>query len=328
MLKKIKILPIASESLGVRSMCTLVETPDISILLDAGISLCPYRFNLMPHPLEYQAIAELRKRIQEVAKKVKIITISHYHYDHFTPSDEDWILNWTEAEISAQRVYGGKRLLVKSPFDYITRNQKKRAKKFNKLSNKFESIEIADDKTFIFGKDTKLKFSKAVSHGPEDNSLGWVIMLFVKFKNEKFIFAPDVQGPMSDNTLNQILSYNPQLILIGGPPLYLSKHIVDDLKINSGIKNMEKIVRKIPLTIIEHHILRDKNWRDKSKRLFREAKRNGNKIITAAEFLSKENKLYEANREELYLKIPPSKKFRNWVDKVLIKKKIHKPPLL
>ena len=133
---------------------------------------------------------------------------------------------------------------------------------------------------------------------------------------------------MFDNTLNQILSYNPQLILIGGPPLYLSKHIVDDLKINSGIKNMEKIVRKIPLTIIEHHILRDKNWRYKSKRLFREAKRNGNKIITTAEFLSKENKLYEANREELYLKMPPSKKFRNWVDEVLSKKKIHKPPLL
>ena len=49
---KIKITPLAAESLGVRSMCTLVETPDIKMILDAGISICPYRFYLLPHPIE------------------------------------------------------------------------------------------------------------------------------------------------------------------------------------------------------------------------------------------------------------------------------------
>ena len=58
MLKKIKAMPIAAESLGVRSMCTYIETPDLRVLLDAGVSLCPYRFRLPPHPKEFEAIKE------------------------------------------------------------------------------------------------------------------------------------------------------------------------------------------------------------------------------------------------------------------------------
>ena len=61
-LKTIKVTPLAAESFGVRSMCTLVETPDVSVLLDAGVSLAPYRFNLPPHPVEFQTISRLRQR--------------------------------------------------------------------------------------------------------------------------------------------------------------------------------------------------------------------------------------------------------------------------
>ena len=50
-----KIIPLAAESLGVRSMCTYVETPDLRILIDPGVSLGP-RFGLLPHPKEYEAI--------------------------------------------------------------------------------------------------------------------------------------------------------------------------------------------------------------------------------------------------------------------------------
>src|SRR5947199_5230701 len=35
-------------------MCTLVETKDVTVLLDAGIALGP-RFRLMPHPREFRA---------------------------------------------------------------------------------------------------------------------------------------------------------------------------------------------------------------------------------------------------------------------------------
>jgi len=38
-LKNIKVIPLADESFGVRSMCTYIETPDVKILTDPGVSL-------------------------------------------------------------------------------------------------------------------------------------------------------------------------------------------------------------------------------------------------------------------------------------------------
>lgn len=328
MLKKIRITPIAAESLGVRSMCTMVETPDVKILLDAGLSVSPYRFNLMPHPKEFLTISKLRKKIEEAAKKVDIVTISHYHFDHHTPSHEDWIVNWTCSNLAAQKIYNGQLVLVKSPYENITQRQKNRALIFEKKNyNTASKIEIADDKTYIFGKSTTLKFSKAVSHGPGDNTLGWVILLLIKYKNEKFLFAPDIQGPMCYDTMKLILEYDPDIILLGGPPFYQSNYKVDILKIKNALQNLEKIVKQIPIIIMEHHALRDKNWKIKSERLFRIADRHENKIITAAEFLSVTNKLYEANRKELYFNSPPSKEFLQWVEKVKDKKINLKPPL-
>ncbi len=118
-LDKIKVTPLAAESFGVRSMCTLVETPDVKVLLDAGVSLCPYRFGLPPHPIEFQTIDRLRRRIAEAADKAEVVTISHYHFDHHTPSFEDWLVNWTEANETARQIYQGKRVLMKNPKEKI-----------------------------------------------------------------------------------------------------------------------------------------------------------------------------------------------------------------
>ena len=68
--KKIKVTPLAEESFGVRSMCTHVETSDIQIILDAGASLAPKRNGYPPHPKEYDALAQCRKRINKAAKKI------------------------------------------------------------------------------------------------------------------------------------------------------------------------------------------------------------------------------------------------------------------
>ena len=86
MLRKIRVVPLAAESLGVRSMCTYVETPDVRILLDAGASLGPSRFGFPPHPREYEAMATCRERISKAAEKAELVTLSHYHFDHHTPS--------------------------------------------------------------------------------------------------------------------------------------------------------------------------------------------------------------------------------------------------
>jgi hypothetical protein len=328
MLKHIRIVPLAAESLGVRSMCTYAETPDVKVLLDAGVSLCPNRFGLPPHPLEFRAIVEARRRITEAAEKAEIVTLSHYHFDHHTPSYEDWLCNWTAKDETAKQIYQGKTVLIKNPKESINYSQRRRGWMFQKTGGKYaKKLEIADGKSFIFGKSTTVKFSEPVFHGPENSALGWVLMATIQYWDEKFMFAPDVQGPIAKRTLEIINDEKPQLLMIGGPPLYLSKFKVDENQIKAGMENFDKIVKTVPYIILDHHILRDENWREKASSAFDAAREAGCKILTAAEFLGKENAFLEANRKRLFVENPPSKDFDKWIHKDTNEKRQYKPPI-
>jgi predicted metallo-beta-lactamase superfamily hydrolase len=328
MLNKIKVTPLAAESFGVRSMCTLVETPDVTVLLDAGVSLCPYRFRLPPHPVEFQTIQKLRKSIAEAADKADVVTISHYHFDHHTPSYEDWMVNWTEADETARQIYQGKTVLMKNPRDKINASQRKRAWVFQKTGGKHaEKLENADGKTFKFGKETVLRFSEAVFHGSEDSILGWVIMAIIEFADERFMFAPDVQGPMSAHTVELIKAAKPQVIMIGGPPFYLGGFKVSEAQLQLGLKNLTSVVEAVPLTILEHHALRDESWRQKTQQVYTKAAEVEHKVMTAAEYAGQENRFLESKRKLLYVENPPSKEFEKWMREGLTKKSSTKPPL-
>ncbi len=328
MLKKIKVTPLAAESFGVRSMCTLVETPDVKVLLDAGISLCPYRFGLPPHPIEFKTIDKLRRRIAEAAETAEVVTISHYHFDHHTPSYEDWLVNWTEANETARQIYRGKKVLMKNPREKINASQRQRAWLFQKTSGKYATmLEPADGKTFTFGKNTVMRFSEAVSHGPDNSMIGWVVMSLIEYEDERFMFAPDVQGPMSTYTLELIKVAKPQVINIGGPPFYLSGFKVDEAQLQLGLKNLASVVEKVPVTILEHHALRDEQWQQRTKQVYIAALNAGHRVMTAAEFVGEKNKFLESKRKQLYLDAPPSKEFENWMRECLTKKSSTKPPI-
>jgi predicted metallo-beta-lactamase superfamily hydrolase len=328
MLNKIKVTPLAAESFGVRSMCTLVETSDVTVLLDAGVSLCPYRFRLPPHPIEFQTIQMLRKSIAEAADQAQVVTISHYHFDHHTPSYEDWVVNWTEVNETARQIYQGKKVLMKNPRDKINASQRHRAWLFQKTGGKHAaSLENADGKTFRFGKETFLHFSEAVFHGSEDSMLGWVVMTLVEFADERFMFAPDVQGPISTHTVELIKAANPQVIMIGGPPFYLGGFKVSEAQLQLGLKNLTTIVEALPVTILGHHALRDESWGQKTQKVYAKATEVGHKIMTAAEFAGRENRFLESKRKLLYVKNPPPKDFQKWMQKGITKRSSTKPPI-
>ena len=163
--------------------------PILAVLLDGGISLAPYRFSLPPHPIEFQTIARLRKTIAEAADKADVTTISHYHFDHHTPSFEDWVVNWTEDGETARQIYQNKTVFVKNPKEKINASQRQRAWMFQKTAGKqAKTVESADGKTFNYGK-TVLRFSEAVAHGSEDSMLGWVIMVIVEHGDETVYFC-------------------------------------------------------------------------------------------------------------------------------------------
>jgi uncharacterized protein len=325
-LQSIKVKPLAAESFGVRSMCTQVETPDVTMLLDAGISLAPYRFNLPPHPIEFQTIRHLRETIAKASDKATITTISHYHFDHHTPSFEDWVVNWTKEGETARQIYQKKTVLAKNPRENINASQRQRAWMFQNTAVKHAKImEAADGKTFMFG-ETKLRFSEAVVHGSDDAFLGWVIMAVVEHGGERFMFAPDIQGPISKHTLELILATAPTAIMLGGPPLYLGGFRVELSQLEKGLSNLERIVEAVPLVILEHHALRDENWRRKMDAIYQKAAEGGHCIQTAAEFAEKDNLFLESKRKQLYQEHPPSTEFMHWT-KTLNNKTIAKPPL-
>jgi uncharacterized protein len=327
MLTKMKITPLAAESFGVRSMCTLVETPDVTVLLDAGVSLCPYRFRLPPHPLEFKTIQKLRKRVAEAASKAQVVTISHYHFDHHTPSYEDWVVNWTEANETAQQIYQDKTVLMKNPRDKINASQRQRAWLFQKTGGKHaKKLEKADGKTFTFG-ETVLRFSEAVFHGSENSMLGWVIMTLIEHADERFMFAPDIQGPMSTHTLELIKQAKPHVIMIGGPPFYLGGFKVSEAQLQLGLKNLTAVAEAVPLTILEHHALRDEAWRQRTKQVYAKAAEMGHKVMTAAEFAGQENNFLESKRKTLYVENLPPKEFEKWMREDLTKKSSTKPPI-
>ncbi|MBS7625054.1 hypothetical protein KEJ29_05705 [Candidatus Bathyarchaeota archaeon] len=325
-LREITVIPIAFESLGVRSMCTYVETPDVRILLDAGVSLGPIRFGLPPHPREYKALKDRREEIIRFAERSEVITVSHYHFDHHTPSFTDWAYNWCSAEI-AERIYKGKIILAKNYKDHINFSQRRRGWLFAKTCGEYaERFEIADNRTFMFGS-TLISFSKPVFHGPEESDLGWVIMSVIRYKGESVLFAPDVQGPISQETLSIILEEKPQMAIIGGPPIYLADFRINYTIIDLALENLKVIAKRVPTLILDHHILRDENWEAFMKIVSEAAESVGHRVLTSAEFSGKENNLLEAFRKRLYESEPPSEDFIKWSKKPSAKKKAFPPPI-
>jgi predicted metallo-beta-lactamase superfamily hydrolase len=325
MLRHIQIVPLAAESFGVRSMCTFVQTPDVKVLLDAGVSLGPNRFGFPPHPKEYKALIESRKKIAEAAERAEVTTISHYHFDHHTPSYTDWCLNWSSEEV-ARQIYEGKLVLAKSYREGINHSQRRRGWIFARTGGKYaEKLEYADGKVFEFG-DTKFLFSEPVFHGPSNSQLGWLIMVTIEHENERVFFASDVQGPMHTPTLKIILEKNPDFVIIGGPPTYLSG-LVKPEHIQTGIENLKKLVQNVSATILEHHLLREENWRESFRTIFKNASKKGHLVFTAAEFLNEKNNLLESQRKLLFETEPPSSEFMKWIKMPLAKRRLVKPPL-
>src|SRR5216684_3825665 len=66
---RMKVIPLAAESLGVRSMATYVECGETRVLIDPGAMLAPNRFNLAPVEEEWEALRRANDRISADATR-------------------------------------------------------------------------------------------------------------------------------------------------------------------------------------------------------------------------------------------------------------------
>jgi len=317
--------PVAFESFGVRSMCTYVESPDVRILIDPGVALGP-RFRLFPHPREYEALMNSRRKIRKYARIADVLVVSHYHHDHFTPNftDTTWLASNAH---EADSIYRGKIVMVKDVRSSTNLSQRRRGWIFQTYVRKIARETIpADGRTVEYG-GTTLRFSAPLPHGEERSELGWVIATIVEFSSEKLIHASDLQGPMSETALRFILNEQPSAIIVGGPPTYLGGVKASEDSIKRGMKNLETIAKTIPLVIVDHHLLRSQDSIEELSKLSASTKPTGHSIMTASEYVGHPPELLEANRRSLYDKQPPPRRFMKWTKLREEKQRQTVPPL-
>ena len=272
-----KILPLAFDSLGTRSMATFVKT-DIKILIDPSAALGPKRYGLPPHPLEVKRLEKHIKTINRYAKKCDALIVTHYHYDHHNPNEPE--------------IFKDKIALVKHPEKKINASQKQRAGYFLSLIQP-KILEFADGNEFIF-KDTKIKFSRPVFHGT-NSRLGHVLEVCIEYKGEKFLHSSDVEGPGVEEQVKFILEEKPDIVFIDGPMTYMLGYRYSFKSYEQSIENLKKIAEICEILVIDHHMLRDLQWRERVKQV-----EKIKHVMSAAEFAGKKEELLEARRKELY----------------------------
>jgi len=297
------IVPLAFDSLGVRSMATFVETDDARILIDPAVSLAPMRYGLPPHPIEWKRMDEAWGRIKQYAEQADIFIVTHYHYDHHDPSEPE--------------VYRGKILYVKHPTESISLSQRGRAAYFlEALDGLPKRLEYADGREARI-RETGIRFSKAVCHGTNPR-LGYVTEVSVSHGGEKLVYTSDVEGPSLDDQIQFILDEKPGVLIVDGPMTYMLGFRYSYKSLEISNRNLVRAVKETGLhtLIIDHHFLRDLNYRMRITPVYDAAKSMGVKVLTAAELAGKKIEMLEALRKKLYENAvkwsPPSGREGNW----------------
>lgn len=221
-----KILPVAFDSFGARSMATYIETKNVKIFIDPAVSLSPDRYSLPPHKVEIQRHKKLWDDIKKWVNASDVVIITHYHYDHHNPNEPD--------------IFKDKEVFIKNPYQFINESQKNRAAFFlNQIEGKPRSVVVADGMSFDFGS-TRIKFSSPVFHG-QTNRLGYVLMVLVE-EDSKFIFSSDIQGPLNEEPVDFIIRNEPETLFLDGPSTYLVGSHYKKTDIDCALDYLKKII--------------------------------------------------------------------------------------
>ena len=285
---------IGTESLGVRGMCCFVETKGRKILIDPGIALGYTRYGLFPHPYQVAFDERIQKMIIKKWSEATDIVISHFHGDHVP------LKNANPYQLDLKKLIGlnpNIRIWTKY-LNNLSTIEKKRAIELSIVLNK-DLIE-AEEK-----KEGPLTFSGKVTHGDSKNKSVTVMMTKIE---EDFIFvhASDIQL-FNSEAVSKIIEWKPDIVFVGGPPLYLAKRI-SKKQIDRAWDNAKKLSQVSDFLIIDHHLMRSMEGELWLKSLNSITK---NKIICGADFMRKPRTLLEARRQDLYKNMPVP---QNWHD--------------
>ena len=97
-----------------------------------------------------------------------------------------------------------------------------------------------------------------------------------------------------------ILDWEPDIALVGGPPLYLTDFMDVSRRREAWCQGL-RLARDVETLIVDHHLLRCEEGLDWLDRLSAET---GHRVVCAADFLGRPRCLLEARRAELYEEMP------------------------
>jgi predicted metallo-beta-lactamase superfamily hydrolase len=146
--------------------------------------------------------------------------------------------------------------------------------------------------------DGPLMFSPSMSHGRPNTHLGTVMMTRIESEGVVFVHASDIQL-LDDRAVSLILDWGPDIALVGGPPLYLSKFLLEQR--TEAWKNARLLASHMDTLILDHHLLRCEEGLSWLDRLSTET---GRPVICAADFVGRPRCLLEARRVQLYEEMP------------------------
>ncbi len=273
-----RVIPLAADSLGTRSMATYVETGPLRLLLDPGATLAPRRYGLGPAPEEEEALARARARIEGYAVRATHVTVSHFHTDHFR---------------SEPALYAGRRVWAKDPRRMTDAHQAAQGREFWRGVGPHCRLEPAEGRVVELDGVT-LRFSPPLPHGPEGSGFGYVVAVTVD-DGERFIHAADLQGPASPVATAYLLRERPDLVYVSGAPTYLEGRIGREV-VQRGVDNLVRLVGETGCRVIlDHHAVREPRFRDRLAQAF-----GTGRVVTAAEYLGRGDECLEARRAMLW----------------------------
>lgn len=229
-----------------------------------------------------------RKFINEILKQYNL-SIESFESDPLETVFPDPV---QDLEIALSKDYG----------DYMKRREEillKGRKWFNKLVDLWSNgkwlreirlndnteITWCDGKYIDYG-DTELYVLDPWFHGIEYDRTGWVTPVIIKKENFTIFYSSDLMGPIIEDYADYVIKLDPDIIVLDGPPTYLFPYLFNRINLQRSIDNLIHIIQNITpdLIIYDHHLLREKKWRTRVKKVFEEAKKHGVLIITASEY--------------------------------------------
>ena len=127
-------------------------------------------------------------------------------------------------------------------------------------------------------------------HGVEYDRVGWVFSLVVERSGAKLLYSSDLQGPIIEDYAEWIVSEDPDILILDGPPTYLLGYMLNRINLGRAVENICRIVRAVKADpiILDHHLLRDPRYARRVSRVYEVARETGKKVLTVAELMGEE----------------------------------------